>query len=346
VNAVADARGNVAATVILKKYQIIREDAVVTLNTNGIFGDSYIAFENAGLAGPELPRDDSAVMVAQKSFLGRTADKLGTLVERIDAIVDQDFVDNTKNIVFNLSAMSNDVAQISQAAADQRHRLAPMMDNVDQVLIAARHTLTGVQEELTLVRQRFDQVGQDLQPVLQEAQKAVPQLTGSLDEALVAARDALQNSQEELRQVREQLGPVLNTYGDFGEHLNAIMAEIRSGRGVIGQLLMSQALAQDMNNIVIDAQETSSRIADDPSLLLWGSNTEETAASRDRRERAQLRRSFDYGFGSPQLVPPAEEDPESDPRRGNTDSGKANSDDTGSDNAGNTETPSSTAVDK
>ena len=308
VRAITDPRGNVAATVLLKDTQIIRDDAVVTLSTNGIFGDSYIAFENAGLAGRELPRDDSAVMVAQKSFLGRAADKLGTLVERIDSIVDQRFVDDAKGIVHNLHLMSGDGAKISAAFASKSDRLGPMLDNADAVLIAARDTLQGLRVEFTNLRTRFDQVGKDLQPVLQEAHKALPKLAASLDNALSTTSEAIAGSQEELVKVRKELAPMLGEYRQFGAHLNAIMAELRQGRGVVGQLLMSQSLAKDMNDMVIDAKDTTSRIADDPSLLLWGSKPVETQRSRDRRQRAQLRRSFDYGFGSPAMVPEPEEE--------------------------------------
>jgi len=97
---------------------------------------------------------------------------------------------------------------------------------------------------------------------------------------------------------------------DSGHDLRATIADLRRtaaslaevsrgvahGRGVVGQLLTSDAMARDVNDTVITAAQLTERVADQPEVLFWGTTNEERDQAAREREARQIRRAFMEGF--------------------------------------------------
>ena len=71
---------------------------------------------------------------------------------------------------------------------------------------------------------------------------------------------------------------------------------LRAGHGVVGQLLVDNELARDVNDIAINLSVASETIADHPESLIFGTDTRQLAALQARRERMRLRRAFSEGY--------------------------------------------------
>ena len=89
-------------------------------------------------------------------------------------------------------------------------------------------------------------------------------------------------------------------------HLSALLADsrdiaadLRRGRGVIGQLLTSDNLSADVHQTMIGTAQLVERVSRDPQMMVWGPGEDENQAAVRRRREQLMRRSFMEGYRLP-----------------------------------------------
>ncbi len=75
-----------------------------------------------------------------------------------------------------------------------------------------------------------------------------------------------------------------------------LLAGLQAGQGVVGQLLVNQDLAKDLNDIAINLSLTAELVADRPEVLVFGNSNKNLIVLQARRERLRLRRAFQEGY--------------------------------------------------
>ena len=120
-------------------------------------------------------------------------------------------------------------------------------------------------------------------------QQVCQTLTQKID-ALVARGDAVLSASAQPIQQTALASSVIT------KQLSELVSAVRKGQGLLGQLMLNDAMAQDVNETLINANHIAERVAEQPEILIWGSSKDDTAAARQAREATKQRRAFMEGY--------------------------------------------------
>jgi hypothetical protein len=95
---------------------------------------------------------------------------------------------------------------------------------------------------------------------------------------------------------RDGLKEMIASIRDLAKRSDALLAGMQEGRGVIGQLLVDQDLAEDLNATAINLSLAAELIVEHPESLVFGNSLQGLAAINARRDRMRMRRAFNEGF--------------------------------------------------
>jgi phospholipid/cholesterol/gamma-HCH transport system substrate-binding protein len=237
VSDISLAPGGKSVTISLRIYRefVIHKDATFRLEQSGFLGDQYVAIRpNENMKSPFADMD---VATADPAFSIQAAARTATgFVERLD------------------------------------HSLGKLDETLDQVrrLVLNEETLTNLSSTVATLRQVSEKASITVQNV--------NSLLASNSPALDRSGSNLVVFTEQMSQFANGLNDVLNTNsGDLHmaiknveestEKMNAILSDVRNGKGLAGSLMQNEQLSTNFANIASNLSITTSNLN---RLGLWG----------------------------------------------------------------------------
>ena len=292
-----DMRGNIEALISVSSAYDINSTSGLERSSSGIFGDSFLAFAApADVMAPSLPKDGSAVVVAQSTVIDRVTGQVDQVVSGLTELLGKESVGDMRRLVRSGivlaeqgAGLMGDLRRQNERIGELVTRVETLVDNTDATRAAidadTATTLAEMRETLVSLRSASDQLSETTGKV----GNTVDRLSGGGVKLIDESGALVAEARTDLREAIADMRGVLH-------HLRTISADIENGRGVIGQLLRNDALAKDLNDTVITAEQVADRVADSPEILIWGTNNEERAEAAEERKRRQARRAFMEGF--------------------------------------------------
>jgi len=274
---------------VLASYDI-PSSANLTLATAGILGDAYLAFTvPTGEPGLPLLKDGTASIDGSPGFFSEMSDQARTVMGSVNEVLDEKTRNDLKRFMGSSADTMEESAKLLAGLNERLSRLDGVLDRVDTLLDTGNSTVTNV--------------GQQVSATLGKTNELILEVEGTLKTLRPVAADALSGVQSTLAKIDQAFADpdnglteiMANTSGSL-RSLADILSELQDGRGFIGQLLRSHSLAQDLNDIAIDLRNAAGVIADEPSVLVWGVDEEESTENRRRRQTLSERRAFMEGY--------------------------------------------------
>jgi len=299
----ADSRGSIKVLLEIEDQHRIPKDSTLQVDASGFFGDSFLSFTGLGDIKQTLAIDGTAAVKAKRGFYAEAGQRALVIMSGLSDLLDERMRENSRRLVQNAADLAaegvhlaKDLREQSQRAgelmvelkslnADLRREVATLGNRTGESLRSVDRTLAGIDKGVANLGQQAEQVA--LQAVV--TMRRVDGLAAE-GEAVIAAN-------------RADLRGTLARLPDVTRRLDELLAGLQSGRGVAGQLLVSQELAKDLNDISTNLTVTSRLILEHPESLVFGTDPEEAAAARAFRLRLQQRRAFQEGWFAPVPMP-------------------------------------------
>lgn len=301
-----DGRGAIEAVLRVNAEHQISSSSDLTLLTNGIFGDSYLEFVSPGdEPGPPIPRDGSATIIVQPGPLDSIVAESAEIVSGIKDVLKPTNRGNVDTILAEGARVARaatmlmaDVDRLSTRIATIAERVEALVRHVDasnsQFQEQGGQVLNQLDAGLGELRTQIDSLGGRLTTVLDQGETTLAQI----EETSRAGSSLLVETRADIISLAQRLRST-------AEETETVLRGLNEGRGMVGQLLVNEELARDLNDTAITARELAERLADHPEVLIWGQTEEEAAAARRRRELQRARRAFHEGFRTVDETAPA-----------------------------------------
>ncbi len=237
VSAVSLAPGGKSVTINLKIHRefVVHKDATFRVEQSGFLGDQYVAIQPNENRQPPFADMDEAL--ADPAFSIQAAARTATgFIQRLDRSVSKldETLDRLRRLVLNeetLTNLSSTVASLRQAS----EKASITVNSVNSLLASNGPVLSSSSSNLLAFAQQMNQFASGLNDVLK---------TNSGD-----FHQAIQNVEDSTAQ------------------MNAILTDVRSGKGLAGSLMQDQQVSSDFSNIVNNLSITTSNLN---HLGLWG----------------------------------------------------------------------------
>jgi len=147
--------------------------------------------------------------------------------------------------------------------------------------------LTGIDAGVNDLRQHMQRISKNIETIamnLEKTLKSFEQLSSTTNEIMMTNKDDIILTLKDLRQMSSDM--------------KIIARDIREGKGVLGKLMRSDALAKDLDKVAVNIHNLSERLADHPEILLFGDSEEDRRKAQAARDKREQRRAFNEGYGS------------------------------------------------
>ncbi len=264
----------------------IPSDSDLELATSGIFGDSSLAFvaRTTKPSGEYLASDGSAEVTATPGFLDEATTQAKGILKSLSGILDDQTRDDTKRLIHN-------AADLAENLSRQNQRLTDVLENLRGVTADLKKTMASLAE-------RSDSIAAHIDKTLGTVEERVRTLTDRADATMAKVADLAGHADQLLVDHREDIGLMIRKFRDISVRVADISAEIESGQGLLGQLIVNRDLAKDVNAIAVDLAVAADLVNDHPRALIFGLSDAQRDEYRARRDRLKMRRSFQEGFGT------------------------------------------------
>jgi phospholipid/cholesterol/gamma-HCH transport system substrate-binding protein len=237
VSAVRLSPGGKSVTISLKIYSefVIHKDATFRLEQSGFLGDQYVAIKPNENSKPPFADMDEAI--ADPAFSIQAAARTATgFIQRLDRSVGKldDTLDQLRRLVLNEETLTN---------------LASTVASLRQTSEKASFTVAS-----------FNNLLASNSPVLTSSSSNLLAFAEQMNHFSGGLNDVLKTNSGDLHQA------ILNVENSTAQ-MNAILTDVRSGKGLAGSLMQNQQLSSDFSNIVNDLSITTSNLN---RLGLWG----------------------------------------------------------------------------
>ena len=293
----ANSLGEINAVVTIDSEYQLSESMPLELASQGIFGDGFLSFSAPSVI-PDIPivTDGTAVIQADSTFFERVSAQAGEILTGVSELTNQRNRESIATILRNMATLSDTAVTLSQSWQAHDQALGQVLATSDQLLRgldASRQDLTSqLQTSLVAFNQQTNHIGETTTQLSSEAQAVLlqtQQVMGRLDALTVQTSqlmlDASRPAMESLQSTQLML-----------TQLQHMVDRLQAGQGLIGQLMTNDAMAQDVNETLISANQLVERISDQPEILIWGSAKEDSTAARNARDAIKQRRAFMEGY--------------------------------------------------
>ena len=265
-----DTRIYVELDVVDREAKRIREATVARIANKGLLGDKMVELSVPTEPSPAL-RPDTPIRSEDPADVGKYVARAEELVSRIEAtlgnleqgtrfLADPNFSNDAKSLVASLAKVARGVADEPSAAhallVDPKsgQLVAGMLDDLKATTGELRNTSAAVRSVADAVRTG----GGLLHTVLYD------------DELGTSAKRTVQDASSALRAVREGNGiahevlyggePTSKLLGNvvgIAEDLRRIVADVRTGKGTMGALLVDPSLYDDLKGLVGNVERSA-----------------------------------------------------------------------------------------
>jgi len=223
-------------TITLKIYDkyFIRKDADVRIEMSGFLGDQYVAVvPGANLAEPWKPNDDlSAAEPFNLQDVARSAANFLKSVDQTTKRLD-DAIADVRRLLLNEETLTNLAVTVGNARMATEHAVTAV-DNINALVTTNSQAIASAVSNVVDFSQQLNQFG------------------GGLKEVLAT------NSQD--------LNASLKNFEASTESLKSLMEDVKSGKGLAGDVLRNEQLATNVNAIAANLTITTSNLN---RLGLW-----------------------------------------------------------------------------
>ncbi len=316
LNAVGDPRGNIQVVIRINERSAIPSDSKLTIASSGIFGDSFLAFSgSADSNATPFPKDGTAEIQASRGFLDKASQQAENILAGVSDLLDEDMRNNVKRMMKGAADIAENGARLTKNLDDQTALIRESLTSLKALSEDLRKTVGALESRVNTSLTKVEDSLTKVDSLVVSTNEQILKVTSQAESTLKTFDETGKSAQAVMTQVGPDVGQTLAAARQLAERVDRLAAALENGDGVIGQLLVNKALAEDLNNTAIDLSRTAALIAEHPEVLVFGMSNEESAAQAARRERAKQRRSFheNYRPGIPisveQLQPASDKQP-------------------------------------
>lgn len=263
----SDVRLYVDLNVVRSEAVRIREDAVATIANKGLLGDKMVEVRGGTPSHAALP-PGSTIASEEDADFGNLMSQVGSMAQKAEQIL-TNLETTTKNLADE--QLQDDVRGSVRAAHVILKHVAEGEGYVNRLLADRREA-----DRLSSTLANFDRASAELSKTIAEAQKVMERVNKgpgfahevvygkSGQQALAQLGDAAGEVATTLKGIREGDGLVRTAlYGGEGaaqdlvgnlsamsDDLRKIVADVRSGKGTIGALLVDPTIYEDMKMVL------------------------------------------------------------------------------------------------
>jgi phospholipid/cholesterol/gamma-HCH transport system substrate-binding protein len=287
-----DPSGQIRADARIRDTVRIPANAILNMSSSGIFGDSFLAFTSPS-HGPRsfLALDGSAHVKAMPSFMGIATDEAKGILQNLSGVIDKDTAGNTKLLLAK-------AASLAEHIESQDRRIDALLDNLQIISENLKATTTNINHHSEAIANHLDST-------LGTIDQRVQSMTTRADVVIDKLGNVATQANDLLDQHRQDLATLVVNLRTLSSHAANISAAIDSGQGVLGRLVFSHDLAQDVDNIAADLSVAAKMIDEHPSTLVWGQSSKEANEAKSLHQHLLLERNFHQDFGDHAAVSPA-----------------------------------------
>jgi phospholipid/cholesterol/gamma-HCH transport system substrate-binding protein len=262
----ADRKIHTVLSIIEDQAMRIRQDSVASIEGKGLLGDKMIVVSVGTLSKPSLPpgsnipsqeAEDITKMIAKLGNISTQVEKVVGNLERAtgtlaDAKLQEDLRGTVSSLNSVLGSLERGDGYVGRLIGDkaEAERLSRVMENLEHATAEFGRTASGVNELVAQVK-----TGPGLAHELlygQESSKAVAQLGGAAEELAVTLRGVREGNgiARSLIYGDDQTQAFMRNLNDMSGDLKQIVADVRSGKGTLGALLVDPSVYEDLKIVL------------------------------------------------------------------------------------------------
>lgn len=296
IRTVSDARGAVEIKLSINERYLLPVDVRLQVASSGIFGDAFLEFTGSGVTTETLAVDGTAEVTASPGFFDKASDQALKIMDSLAALLEPGTVAHAKRLVANAALLAEESAGLVKDLRAEVGTLRQAIGGIEGLTVDLRTTTHDLGLRVSKSMDGLDSAVVNLDQrtgaLLTRSEAAIGVAIETLGSIDVAADEAA----GVLRDNRPQVRDALLAVADISRRGSDLIAGLQAGQGVVGQLLVNQDLAKDLNDIAINLSLTAELVADRPEVLVFGNSNANLIALQSRRERLRLRRAFQEGF--------------------------------------------------
>lgn len=297
ISSVQDKRGAIKVLMSINTDYLLPSDVTLQLATNGIFGDSFLAFSGSGKPTVDYLRTDgTAVVEASRGFFDEVSAYAVQILNGVNDLLGPETRSDVKQLVRGAAELASNSAEIARDLRQETKKIDELITNLNELTVGlkestgkiadkANQTLSAVDQTLGNIDTHTAMVAQKTANVADSAQTTMGKMDTVLDQG---NRLMARNEQD--------FSALVTSMRELSERAVRVLADAQHGKGVVGQLLQNEELAKDLNDISINMNITSELISEHPEVLVFGTTNKQFLAQRAKRDRMKMRRAFQEGY--------------------------------------------------
>jgi ABC-type transporter Mla subunit MlaD len=283
--------GRVKATLAIQGDATIPEGIVAKLGSSGVFGDSFLALEESPESrgkGPMSTNGQASITVSP-GFFDEAAKQARNIMGGVEDLLNDENRRQLTRLLTSAADLAQSANRLAQGLDQDRARLNAILTNLEG-------TSGSLSAASGAVARRVDPMLDRVDGVMVQLEKRLPVTLDAVDQVMASGRKLADNLDVMITETRPEVVRTLRMVATTGESARVVIQAIAGGQGVLGQLVMNQRLAKDVNDLAVDFASLARQLADQPSRLVFDDSSTGAARERLRRDQERARRTLEEGL--------------------------------------------------
>lgn len=237
--------------IVEKLHPIVRQDSVVTIQTDGLLGNKFLQIE-AGTAEAPLARDHSLIQAKEPFDWGDLMDEINGVVRQANGIL----ADVKVQLVSTLEEVESTVKSVNGIVKDSKPDVQRILASADRIGADLREIIDGVQEGKGTVGALLKDKA--LYATIKGTAEKGERVAENLRETTASAKKVLK-SVEDSEIVPEVQATV--------KHLQAIAKQVKGAVEKFESAAGEGGVAEDLQRTLANANEVMEDLSDDTEAL-------------------------------------------------------------------------------
>ncbi len=261
-----DKQIHVKMLVVKDESRRIRQDSVATIEGKGLLGDKMIVISVGSQKLPQIPvggevpskdGDDMAQLMGKLGTItGQVEKVVGNLEKTTDSLADVKLHDNLKSSVESMNGILKSVdggdGYVGKLikSPEESQRLSQVMQNLESATAQLNRTTASINSILARVEKGPGLAHEVLYG--EESAKAVSQFGGAADELRLTLKGVREGNGVARSLIYGDQGSqqVMNNLNQMSGDLKQIVADMKSGKGTLGALLVDPSVYEDLKVVL------------------------------------------------------------------------------------------------